>query len=457
MSRERWAVNEIDWYIYPKKKLDILVIFFQALFGFFGIMKGIPSPWDNRIWNYIVSLSDLSPLRNLSPVGLGAVIAAFGIFSVLGILASPASQEVCAVPMSRLYKFVYPYYIPNLLFSWFLSALCIYCSAVVPDNANPAQIIYFFIGAAGGLLYFLSICFTFNFNLSKQKKFAHSYIIEEINTNKAPGLYPIWLQHLLEDCYSCLEHKIFDNLKTILNESLTEGYGDIREIFRNDIPVGDELIRKRILFFEEQIRMWNYITNKKTKEQCLSLFALDIERLQKEINGVFSPKFVLFSKNIIDPFDRAAGFCTDATPSRIAWFSAVMQAAVKNGYTDLPEQMYAVTRGSIKSQNFCDNVNIIFHQLLLVCYICISIDERSRSQTGQYVTLMGIWKQIYTRFELTEDRFDELLNISAQAYAAINNWTYEHYLCQENLFEDVGLSVKMNISNHVISNKIHLI
>ena len=239
MNRNRWEIKKIPWYFSAKKRLGNLVLCLQFLCLGIGFFKGFPSKCTVPLWENIVWLFDFPQRLPLSASGLGASANALGITGAIFIwIVNLAFQQICTVPMKRLYKWAYPHYLFNFIFSEALLLCCIYCGEAAGQDGSPVQAAYFFLGGLCGFIYILHMCIAFVFDASKLKKIVHSYIISKINDEKKRvfGRGWLWEQHLLEDSYDCLEGEYYDNLETILNESLTVGYGDIEGTFKGENP-----------------------------------------------------------------------------------------------------------------------------------------------------------------------------------------------------------------------------
>ena len=332
MKRERWEVKRIPWYFSSKSTLSKLIFWFQLTCLCVGILKGIPSVCNLQLWKCLVYLSDFPRHLHLSASGLGSAANALGITGAVFIwMVNLASQQICTVPMKRLYEWAYPCYLYNFIFSEALLLCCVYSGTAAGQDGSPVQVMYFFVGGLCGFIYILLMCMDFVFSAQKLKNIAHSYIIDKINScdERSFGRDRLWEQHLLKDCYDCLEGEYYENLETILNESLTEGYDGVEVTFNAENPEkpsrkGEE---KEISFFSEQYHIWATMVNDKTFLTGFHLMSLDVERMRSEIiEKKFLPKFHLSQKNISNasnspPTGKLStfSFLAEAVPSRVCW------------------------------------------------------------------------------------------------------------------------------------------
>ena len=156
---------------FRKKRLGNLVLCLQFLCLGIGFFKGFPSKCTVPLWENIVWLFDFPQRLPLSASGLGASANALGITGAIFIwIVNLAFQQICTVPMKRLYKWAYPHYLFNFIFSEALLLCCIYCGEAAGQDGSPVQAAYFFLGGLCGFIYILHMCIAFVFDASKLKK-----------------------------------------------------------------------------------------------------------------------------------------------------------------------------------------------------------------------------------------------------------------------------------------------
>lgn len=475
MERERWEVKKIPWYFSTRDKLGKRIFLFQLIFLCVGILKGIPSTCTLQLWKCLIYLSDFPQHLHLSASGFGAAANALGITGAVFIwIVNLASQQVCTVPMKRLYEWAYPHYLCNFVLSEALLLCCVYSGTAAGQDGSPVQAMYFFTGGLCGFIYILLMCMDFVFSAPQLKSIAHSYIICKINNcdERSSGRDRLWEQHLLEDCYDCLEGEYYENLETILNESLTEGYEGMEAIFNAETPENPSRSgeKKEISFFSEQYHIWRTIVNNKIFSARFQLMSLDVDRMRSEIvNKKFLPKFQLVKKNISSaspplPNEEVPSLpssSAEAVPSRVCWFFALTHCLTNGDFSYVVRQMYdlAITRLADQSQSSISRrlVDCIFHELLISSYIYFSIDNAfTQDGTAWYPALVRTWAGIPTDFVLSENRFDILFSWGALIYAAANEWTYDYFVRQELSLRRIAYSLKYSMLNQTIVDTVRL-
>ena len=477
MKRDRWDIRGIPWYFSTKDKLGKRLWGLQLFFLCVGILKGIPSVCTFQLWKCLVCLSDFPQRLHLSANGFGAAANALGITGAIFIwIVNLASQQVCTVPMKRLYEWAYPRYLRNFVLSELLLLCCVYSGTAAGQDGSPVQAMYFFVGGLCGFVYILLMCMDFVFSAPKLKNIAHSYVICKINhcSECSSDRERLWEQHLLEDCYDCLEGEFYENLETILNESFTEGYEGMEAAFIAENPQAPSRDRSReekeIHFFSEQSYMWRTIVNNKAPAVRFRLMSLDVDRMRSEIvKKEFLPKFHLTQKAASNNSTRSQPnnetplpeYCTEAFPGRICWFFALTQYLADADFSYTVRKMYdwAVKRLVEQSQSLVSQklLDCVFHELLISSYIYFSLDDAyAQNQATWYPSLVRIWTGISTEFVLSEDRFDILFSWGTLMYAAVSEWTYDYYVRQEPSFRRIAYSIKSSLSNQALVDTVQL-
>lgn len=472
MQQERWQLKRIQWYFTAKDTPGKWVLGLQWIFLCVGILKGIPSRCALQLWLCLVYISDLPCcLPYLSASGLGAAANALGITGAVFIwIVNLASQQVCTVPLKRLYEWAYPRYRHNFILSEVLLLLCVYSGAANGQGGSPVQAAYFLAGGLCGFIYILRMCMDFIFNAPQLKNIAHSYIISRINSKSERdfGRHLLWEQHLLEDCYDCLEGEYYENLETILNESFTEGYEKAEKAFNSEDPQepsrGNE--ETEIGFFSEQCRMWDAAVNNKTLSASLKLMALNIERMRHEITEeTFLPKFNLTREEELAPSQSSSTLPdgkVSVVPGRVCWFLFLARRPMKDDFFYMARQMYDWTikwfmERPVQHVASWKTIDHVFHELLLVSYVYFSVDDAyAEDRVAWYPALVQIWEGISTELELSEDRFDILFSWGTLIYAAINEWTYDYYTRQEIPLRKIAYSIKNSLLHQSIIGTIRL-
>lgn len=477
MRREHWKVGKIQWYFPAKDTLGRWIMRLQWFFLCIGFLKGIPSICPLQLWMCLVYISDFpSHLLHLSASGLGAAANALGITGAVFIwIVNLASQQVCTVPLKRLYEWAYPRYRHNFILSELLLLCCVYSGTAAGHDGSPVQATYFLVGGLCGFVYILCMCMDFVFNASQLKNIAHSYIISKINSKSERdfGRDLLWEQHLLEDCYDCLEGEYYENLETILNESFIEGYEEAEGAFGSENPREPSRDKEEteIWFFSEQYRMWNTIINNKTPSSCFRLMTLDIERMRSEITeGTFLPKFKLTQEKELNPSQSALparkilslSSDTKAVPSRVCWFLSLVQHPLGGDFSHTMRQVYDWTikwlvEHPLQHSISRKEVDCVFHELLIASYVYFSLDDAyAQGQVAWYPALVRTWEGISTELVLSEDRLEILFSWGALMYAAVNKWTYDYYIRQETPLRRISYSIKNSLQNQTIVDTIRL-
>lgn len=448
-KRENWDIYKIPWYVRPKTTFFRLVLSAQVIFLLIGIFSGISFPGDGLLKSTTAYIAGLSCRRMISVAGLAAVADSFSLAGVFFVwVVNSAPEQHCTVPMPTLYKWVYPHFRENFLFSMALLLFCVYEGSA--QSANLSRGIYFFIGGSIGSIYILNMCWAFTFDTAKSRDIAHSYIITKINDpdEQDRGLTGVWKQRLLKDCYTCLERQYYKNLEVILNASLVWDHQKIPSIFFNS-ALRDETaepaeVEMRLLFLRSQLTAWNDILSGHGPIEQANLLILDVKRLRQELRGEFLPQFKLSSHAKV--FNQEDYGKTDLRSGRAAWFLAFLRYSDYN--VALFAQIYNHARNALSGPgNFSYTVDRTFHQLLLVARFYYVIDQEIGGGAAGIKPdclryLSSMWDQLSNPLRLTNDDFDYLFTLSALLYAADNMWTLDHYILKLFKLRDIGFSEK---------------
>ena len=162
----------------------------------------------------------------------------------------------------------------------------------------------------------------------------------------------LWEQHLLEDSYDCLEGEYYDNLETILNESLTVGYGDIEGTFKGENPRNPSRDGEadEILFFLTNSTIYGARSLAANRSRLIpdswnwrwsvcgrSLPIIRFSRVPVcERRGFFAGSDKRFHSTRCEPeFHRSC-------PGRVCWFLTLIQHSKNKDFAHVMRHMYGL-------------------------------------------------------------------------------------------------------------------